>query len=359
MTAGGDKQRSRSIFGEGLEDALVEHYLVDQVPVADLVGLQNLQHRRLVRPVVYRVVGTQVLVPAQGTLAPVLQHLYLVEQLVVALVVDLGDVLILGALLGDGFLDGVDLRIGLLLHAVGLVDGEPAAFPLVLLAPLDLQLFHHEVPLVVDKGILLVVDVVAEAECLEGGGGDVLALLAGLVVGLLVEGAFPLAVILSQELIILLLVPPGEEGLVAGGGLLVEVLEAGILFDALLFGVDDAEGDGLLPEGVEVDVVHVGLQGGPREQVVHVLLCSGLDEGLVEDVDDGRTVLGLLAQHRGDQVPQLLGVGGHDGGVGPLQDLHGKCVVVLGLEGEPEVAHFVEDDSEGPDVAAWVRAYLL
>ena len=287
-----------------------------------------------------------------------LEDLDLVEELVVAFVVGFGDVLVLGALLGDGLLDGVDLGIGLLLHAVGLVDGEPAALPLVLLAPLDFHLFHHEVPLVVDESILFVVDVVAEAEGLEGG-GDVLALLAGLVEGLLVEGALPLAVVLGQQLIVLLLVPPGEEGLVPGRRLLVEVLEAGVLLDPLLLGADDAQGDGLLPEGVEVYVVHVGLQGGPREQVVHVLLGAGPDEGLVEDVDDGGPVLGLFAQHRGDQVPQLLGVGGHDGGVGPLQDLHGKGVVVLGLEGEPQVAHFVEDDPEGPDVAAWGGAYLL
>lgn len=55
----------------------------------------------------------------------------------------------------------------------------------------------------------------------------------------------------------------------------------------------------------------------------------------------------------------MFGVSGHDGGVSALEDLHSEGVVMLCLKWQSQVAHFVEDDAEGPDIAEYGSKYLL
>lgn len=128
----------RSIFGERLEDALIEHDLVDEVPVPDQVRLQDLKHRCLVGSIVDRVVGPQVPVASQGSLTAVLEDLYLVEQFIIALVVGLWDFLVvfvvvdglpllIGFLLDDLLRNGLYLVVGVFfLHAIVFVNPEPS-----------------------------------------------------------------------------------------------------------------------------------------------------------------------------------------------------------------------------------------
>lgn len=158
------------------------------MPVSYHLRTQNLQHRRLVRPVIHGVVGPQILVTPQRCLATMLQHLDLVEQFVVALVVAFwnfflllevegGRLHVLIGIFVDYFLvDGLHfVEFVLFVHGVLLEDLEPAdgvlgVFVLETDGVLGLLLFHHDGALVVDEGLLFVVDVVLDVEGLEGGG---------------------------------------------------------------------------------------------------------------------------------------------------------------------------------------------
>lgn len=62
-----------SIFRECLENALVEHDLVDEVPIADHLRTQYIQHGCLVGPVIHCLIGSQVFVTPKGCLAAMLQ----------------------------------------------------------------------------------------------------------------------------------------------------------------------------------------------------------------------------------------------------------------------------------------------
>jgi hypothetical protein len=155
------------------------------------------------------------------------QHLDLVEQFVVALVVafwnfflllevESGRLHVLIGIFVDYFLvDGLHfVEFVLFVHGVLLEDLEPAdgvlgVFVLEADGVLCLLLFHHDGALVVDEGLLFVVDVVLDVEGLEGGGGGFVALLEGLVrgVGLLFEGALALAVVFFDQFVVFVLRP--------------------------------------------------------------------------------------------------------------------------------------------------------
>ncbi len=87
--------RKSSVLGEGLEDALIEHYLVNEVPVANHLRAQYLQHGCFVGSVVYCIVGSQVLIASQRRLASMLQQLDLVQQHIVAFIISFGWLLLL------------------------------------------------------------------------------------------------------------------------------------------------------------------------------------------------------------------------------------------------------------------------
>ncbi len=83
-----------------------------------------------------------------------------------------------------------------------------------------------------------------------------------------------------------------------------------------------------------------------------------LDEGLLQDFDDVRTLDRVLQQHVADEVTQILGVAfGHWRKVSP-HDFHSQRLNVIGFKWPPLVAHFVQDTPKGPDVRL-VRVRLV
>ena len=75
--------------------------------------------------------------------------------------------------------------------------------------------------------------------------------------GIFFEGALAFGVILIHQLIVLLFGPASHVGLVGIDLLLLEILGARVLLDALLLVVGYSQQDGLFFERIEVDVIDV------------------------------------------------------------------------------------------------------
>jgi len=97
-----------------------------------------------------------------------LQNLYLVKQFVIAFVIGLGNfffllLILVRLLLFDLFRNGLNLLgvIVLLLHTIRLKNSKLLIVIFVFLCtPSRIILFHHNIPLVVDKCLLFIVDVI-------------------------------------------------------------------------------------------------------------------------------------------------------------------------------------------------------
>lgn len=67
-----------SLFGNGFEDRLDEHDLIDKMPVADHVLAQDFDNHFPVAPVVHCIKSPEVLVAAHRRLANVFKHSHLI-----------------------------------------------------------------------------------------------------------------------------------------------------------------------------------------------------------------------------------------------------------------------------------------
>ena len=86
---------------------------------------------------------------------------------------------------------------------------------------------------------------------------------------------------------------------------------------------------------------------------------SFADDGRLQELENGRTVLLLLLQHLLDQLPQLLGVKLADWRKIGLKDFDCQSVEGESFEGSLLVAHLVEDAPERPNVPECGRMYDL
>ena len=96
-----------------------------------------------------------------------------------------------------------------------------------------------------------------------------------------------------------------------------------------------------------------------REGCCQKLRNTPRQELLLEDLAHGGALGGVLNQHVGDEVLEVLAVGGRDGGVSSSEDFEHKPFHRVSVESMPEGDHLIEDAPERPDVRLLVVRLLL
>lgn len=93
-------------------------------------------------------------------------------------------------------------------------------------------------------------------------------------------------------------------------------------------------------------------------QTLLEIACDALSHNhLVENVQNGRSLLRFDTQHFADQISQRLRVHRIDWRVGTSQDLHRQTVNALGVKSVPQIAHFVQDAAQSPNIT-FIRIVL-
>jgi hypothetical protein len=151
--------------------------------------------------------------------------------------------------------------------------------------------------------LFLVTDIVAQVETLER---RCSVFFLPSLLGLLVVGTFPFAVVLSQQIVIFVFGSSGQKRLVGRALLFLEIFQARVFFYSFFFVAEDSKGQALLSKSIEIDVIHVCLNHRPHHQVVDVLLDSSFDERLVQNVDDAWSILRFFGKHRRNEVSELF-----------------------------------------------------
>jgi hypothetical protein len=109
----------------------------------------------------------------------------------------------------------------------------------------------------------------------------------------------------------------------------------------------------LFSQTVNVHIVDIR-RGELLNRTVKELLDINLgllsDEAFVQNIDYSGSVRWLDTKHLSDKVPQGFGVAGVNRGIGASQDLDCQTVDELGVKGMSQVAHFVHNTSESPNV---------
>jgi len=92
---------------------------------------------------------------------------------------------------------------------------------------------------------------------------------------------------------------------------------------------------------------------------VEELADAGLNEGVAQDLVDGRSSSGVSLEHVLNQLVELRSEVARQFRVFTLDDLLGQLMEGLGVEGRLESGHLVEEDTERPDVGLKVVSFTL